>query len=102
MGPKEHCCIDPIPFGGFVLHFTLLFSSHFGLPGTAYHRGSKPVPLDSACLKTYICATQAILMHFSQSKSTKCKMLGCLLNSPWQKNEKKNHIKFNRDVIEKA
>ena len=101
MGPKEHCCIGPIPFDGFVLHFTLLFSSHFGFSGTAYHRGSKPVPLDSACLKTYICATQAILMHFSQSKSTKCEMLGCLLNSPWHKMKKKN-INFNRDVLEKA
>ena len=40
----------------------------------AYCIDSKPVPLDLACLKPYICTTQAISMHFSQSKSTKCEI----------------------------
>ena len=29
-------------------------------------------------------------MHFSQSKSIKCKIFSCLLNSPWQKMKKVN------------
>ena len=41
---------------------------------------SKPAPLDLPCLKPYIHTTQAILMHFSQSKSTKCEILAvCLI-----------------------
>ena len=66
----------------------LLFPWNFGFSATTYHWVSKPVPLDLACLKSYIHTTQAISMHFSQSKSTKCKFLGCLLNSPCQKNKK--------------
>ena len=42
--------------------------------GTAYCTDSKPVALDLAYVKPYICATQAISMHFSQSKSTKCEI----------------------------
>ena len=38
-------------------------------------RDLKPVALDLACLKPYICTTQAISMHFSQLKSTKCEIL---------------------------
>ena len=67
----------------------LLFPWNFDFSGTAYHRDLKPVPLDLACFDPYLCATQAILMHFSQSKSTKCEIFGCLLNSPWPKNLKK-------------
>ena len=42
--------------------------------GTAYCTDSKPAVLDLAYVKPYICATQAISMHFSQSKSTKCEI----------------------------
>ena len=35
---------------------------------------SKSVALDVACIKHYICTTQAISMHFAQSKSTKCEI----------------------------
>ena len=56
----------------------LLVSENFDFSGTTYHRVLQPVPLDLACLKHYICATQAILMHFSQSKSTKYEI--CVLN----------------------
>ena len=67
---------------------------------TTYCRDLKSVPLDSdsAHLKPYICATQAILMHFSQSKSTKCEIFGCLLNSPWQK-WKQNNINLNMEKV---
>ena len=70
----------------------LLFPWNFDFSGTAYHRDLKPVPLDLACFDPYLCATQAILMHFSQSKSTKCEIFGCLLNSPWPNNLKKKSI----------
>ena len=42
--------------------------------GTTYCTDSKPAVLDLACLKPYICTTQAISMHCSQSKSTKCEI----------------------------
>ena len=41
------------------------------LSGTTYLRDSKPVPLDSACLKPNIHASQAILMHFFPVKINK-------------------------------
>ena len=37
------------------------------------------------CLKAYMPTTQAISIHFSWSKSTKCDIFGCLLNSPDKK-----------------
>ena len=60
----------------------------FYFSGTTYHRDSKPMPLDLAHLKPYIHATQAISMHFSQSKSTKCEICACFLNSPLHKMKK--------------
>ena len=43
--------------------------------GTTYCRDSKAaVALDLAYVKPYMCATQAISMHLSQSKSTKCEI----------------------------
>ena len=55
---------------------------------TTYHRDSKPVPLDLAHLKPYIHATQAISMHFSLSKSTKCEIYASFLNSSKHKMKK--------------
>ena len=57
--------------------------------GTIYCKDSKPVALDMACLKPYICTTQAILIHFSQSKSTKCEILAVSLTPPDKKLKKK-------------
>ena len=37
----------------FLPHFMLFFSWNFDFSGTTYHRDSKPVPLDLACLKPY-------------------------------------------------
>ena len=37
-------------------------------------------------------------MHFSQSKSTKCEIFGCLLNSPWPKNLKKCQFQQGKSV----
>ena len=51
--------------------------------GTTYHRDSKPVAFDLACLKPYICATQAISMHFFQSKSTKCEIYAWNCDFSW-------------------
>ena len=78
---------------------TFLFWN-FDFSGAAYHRDSKPALLDLTCLKPYICTTQAILMHFSQSKSLKCKIFGCLLNYSWQE-IKKYHFKREK-VFQKA
>ena len=63
---------------------------NFDFSGTAYHRDLKPVPLDLACFDPYLWATQAILMHFSQSKSTKCEILAVCLTPPDQKIKKKS------------
>ena len=63
MGQKEHCCIGPI-FWCFLMPW--LVSSIFHFWGTAYHRDSKPMPLDLHR------GDLSISMHFSQSKSTKC------------------------------
>ena len=86
--PRSTAAYLPFHFDALLSHFTLLFSWNFDFSGTTYHTDSKPVPLDLACLKPYIHATQIISMHFSQSKSTKCEIFGSLLNSPWQKRKK--------------
>ena len=65
-----------------------IFAWNFDFSETAYCRDLRQVPLDLAHLKSEIHATQAILMHFSQSKSTKWEILGCFLNYPnnkWKK-----------------
>ena len=49
-----------------------IFAWNFDFSGTTYHRDLKP---------DWILTTQAISMHYSQSKSTKCEIFGCLLNS---------------------
>ena len=64
------------------------FLPDFYSSGTTYHRDSKPMPLDLAHLKPYIHATQAISMHFSLSKSTKCEIYASLLNSSKHKMKK--------------
>ena len=79
-------------------NFMLCFPWNFNFSVTAYHRDLKPVPLDLACFDPYLCATQAILMHFSQSKSTKCEIFGCLLNSPWPKNLKRSQFQQGKSV----
>ena len=43
----------PFHFDSCLPYFMLLFSWNFDFSGTAYHRDSKPVPLDLACLKPY-------------------------------------------------
>ena len=53
--------------------------------GTTYHRDSKPMAFDLACLKPYICTTQAISMHFFSEKSTKCEILAVPLTPPHKK-----------------
>ena len=81
-------------------HFMPLVSKNFDFSGTTYHRDSKPMPLDMAHLKPYIHTTQAISMHFSLSKSRKCEIFACLLNSP---NTKWKNLNLNRGkVFQKA
>ena len=58
------------------------------ISGTTYHRDLKPAALDSACLKLQICTTQAILMHFSQSKWTKCEICAVSWTPPDKKLKK--------------
>ena len=60
----------------------LLVSKNFDFSGTTYHRDLEQVPLDLAHLEPKTLTAQAISMHFSQSKPTKCEIFGCLLNSP--------------------
>ena len=86
---KEDCCIGPILFWWFLTPFYATCLLQFGffqetlivetqnLHHWIWHASSpKYAPIN------------LFSMHLSQSKSTKCEIFGCLLHSPWQKNEK--------------
>ena len=101
MGCKEDYCIGPIPFWWFITPFYATCLQKFWFFRTTYHSDSKPMPLDLAHLKPYIHATQVISMHFSLSKSTKCEIYACLLNSPLHKMKKKHQFEQEK-VFQKA
>ena len=69
--PRRTAAYVPSHFHGCEPHLLLCVSQNCDFSWTNYHRDLQQVPLDSACLKPYICTTQAISMHFSQSNSTK-------------------------------
>ena len=76
MGHKEHCYIGPIPFWWFLMPFyMLLVSSNFDFSGTAYHRDSKPMPMDSACLQPYIGSIQAFWCFYPSQNQQNVKYL---------------------------
>ena len=99
--PRRTAAYVPFHFHGFELHFLLCVSWNCDFSWTAYHKDLQQVPLDLACLKPQIQATQAISMHFSQSKSTKCEISGCFLSSPWQKTDKNINL-LREKVFSKA
>ena len=69
IGPKEDCCIGPIPFWWFFTPFyaTCLLKFLIFL-GTAHCRDLKPVPLDLAHLETLNMHHSSNLMHLPKSK----------------------------------
>ena len=66
---------------------------------TAYCRDSKPMALAFSMPQTLnMCNTQAILMHFSQSKSRKCEILAVSLTPP-DKTKLKICINLHREKV---
>ena len=53
----------------------LLVSSNFDFSGTAYHRDSRPMPLDSAHLQPYTEVTQAFRCIFPSQNQQNVKFL---------------------------
>ena len=72
--PRRTAAYVPSHFHGFEPHLLLCVSLNCDFSWTSYWRDPQQVPLDLAYLKPKICATQAISMHFSRSKSTKCEI----------------------------
>ena len=85
MGLKEDCMHTSHPILMVLTPFYAMCLLKLWFLGTTYCRDFKQVPLDLACIKPYIHATQTILMHFSHSKSTKCEILAVSLTPPDKK-----------------
>ena len=75
MGHKEHCCIGPISFWWFLTPFytTCLLKFSFFRNYLSWEIQNLYHWIQHTFNPTYA-ATQAISMHFSQSKSTKCEI----------------------------
>ena len=92
MGPKKHCCIGPIPFWLFLPHFTLFSSEILIFQEWLIVETPNQCHWIQHTWNPIYMPLQSILMHFSQSKSTKCEFFGCSLNFSWT-NIKKNKFK---------
>ena len=69
--------------------------------GTTYHRDMKPAVLDLACLRHYICATQAISIHFFPVKINKCEFFTVSWTPPdknWKQHQLSQGKSFHKDL----
>ena len=67
--PKEHCAYVPSHFHGFEPHLLLCVSQNCNFLWTNYQRGLATSAIELSRPQSHM-PTQAITMHFSQSKST--------------------------------